>query len=63
MRTVKLTWKKRVNRKTRTAILKWIRRFYSTARDRGDFVELMATNRDTKFIWIFMLSKTFTDIE
>jgi hypothetical protein len=63
MRTVKLTWKNRVNRKTRAGILKWIRRFYSTARDRGDFVELLAGKDDTKFIWIFMFSKTFKDLE
>jgi hypothetical protein len=63
MRTVKLTWKKRVNRKTRAAILKWIRKFYATARDRGEFVELKAGNQDTKFIWIFMFSKTFNEIE
>jgi hypothetical protein len=52
-----------VNRKTKTAILKWIRRFYSTARDRGEFVELLAGENDTKFIWIFMFSKTFKDLE
>jgi hypothetical protein len=63
LRTVKLTWKKRVTRKKKVAILKWIRRFYSTARDRGDFVELLAGNDDTKFIWIFMFSKTFNNIE
>ena len=63
MRTVKLTWKKRVNRKTRAAILKWIRLFYATAKDRGEFVELLAGKDDTKFVWIFMFSKTFTDLE
>jgi hypothetical protein len=63
MRTVRLTWKPRINRKKRAAILKWIRRFYSTARDRGEYIELLATNKDTKFIWIFMLSKTFKDLE
>lgn len=63
MRTVKLTWKKRLPKRRRNAVIKWIRKFYSTARDRGEFVELLAGNDDTKFIWIFMLSKSFTDIE
>ncbi len=63
MRTVRLTWKKRVSRKKKSAILKWIRKFYATARDRGEAVELLAPNNDTKFIWIFMLSKTFKDME
>lgn len=63
MRTVRLIWKARVNRKTREGILKWIRLFYSTAKDRGDFVELLAPKDDTKFIWIFMFSKTFKDLE
>jgi hypothetical protein len=63
VRTVKLTWKKRLNRKKRTACLKWIRMFYSTARDRGDFVELLAGKDDTKFIWIFMFSKAFSNLE
>jgi hypothetical protein len=63
MRSVRLTWKPRVTRKKRAAILKWIRRFYSTARDRGEYIELLAANKDTKFIWIFMLSNTFKEIE
>jgi hypothetical protein len=63
MRTVRLTWKPRINRKKRAAVLKWIRRFYSTAKDRGDCVELLAPNNDTKFVWIFMMSHCFTEIE
>ena len=63
MRTVRLTWKKRVPRRKRAAILAWTRKFYSTARDRGDYLELLAGTNDTKFIWIFMLSKTFSEIE
>jgi hypothetical protein len=63
LRTVKLTWKKRVNRKKRAAILKWTREHYPSARDRGTYLELKSPNDDTKFIWIFMLSKTFNNLE
>lgn len=63
MRNVKLIWKKRLNRKKRAAVLKWIRKFYSTARDRGEFVELLSGKDDTRFIWIFMFSKAFRDLE
>lgn len=63
MRTVRLTWKQRVTKKKKAAILKWIRLYYSTARDRGDYVELHAGKQDTKFIWLFMFSKTFNDME
>jgi ATP-dependent DNA ligase len=31
--------------------------------NRGEFVELRAPNDDTKFIWIFMLSKTFRNLQ
>jgi hypothetical protein len=52
-----------VTRKQRTATLAWVRKFYSTARDRGDFVELLAGKDDTKYIWIFMFSKVFIELE
>jgi hypothetical protein len=31
--------------------------------DRGEFVELRAPKDDTKFIWIFMLNKTFRNLQ
>jgi hypothetical protein len=31
--------------------------------NRGEFVELRAPKDDTKFIWIFMLSKTFRNLQ
>jgi hypothetical protein len=63
LRTVKLIWKPRISRKKRAVMLDWIRKHYDTARDRGEFVELKSPKDDTKFIWIFMLSKTFKDLE
>ena len=63
MRTVRLTWKARVPKYKRAAMVQWIRKHYDNAKDRGSYVELRAGNRDTKFIWIFMLSKTFRDME
>jgi len=39
-----------------------IRLHYDTA-NRGEFVELRAPKDDTKFIWIFMLSKTFRNLQ
>jgi len=62
MRTVKLIWRPRISRKKRAVMLTWIRQHYDSARDYGEFVELKAPNDDTKFIWIFMLSKTFKDM-
>lgn len=63
MRAVRLIWKTRVTRKQRAAILEWIRKHYPAAKDRGGFVELRAGQDDTKFVWIFMFSKTFKDLE
>jgi hypothetical protein len=63
MRTVRLTWRPRVSKKKRAAILKWTRKHYPGARDRGIYLELKSPNDDTKFIWIFMFSKTFNNIE
>lgn len=63
MRTVRLTWKPKLNRKKRAAMLQGIRKVYDTARDHGDYVDLLVPEDDTKFIWIFMLSKAFKDME
>jgi hypothetical protein len=61
MRIVRLKWRPRINRKKRAAMLKWIREHYKNAKDDGECVVLRAPNNDTKFVWIFMLSKTFSD--
>jgi len=64
VRTVRLTWKKsRITKAKRAAIVKWTRQHYDTARDMGRYMELKAPNSDTKYIWIFMLTKAFSDIE
>jgi len=60
---VRLIWKSRVTRAKRAAIMAWIRKHYNRARDMGDCVEIYPPHDCTKFIWIFMLSKTFKDIE
>jgi len=44
-------------------MVKWIRLHYRKVADYGDYVELRAPNDCTKFIWIFMLSKTFSDLK
>ena len=63
MKSVRLHWKPRLSKRKRAATLKWTRRFYATARDRGEYLELLAGKNDTKFIWLFMMSKAFKDIE
>jgi hypothetical protein len=63
MKIVRLTWRPRISKKKRAFMLKWIREHYDTVRDYGEYLELKAANRDTKYIWIFMLSKTFSNIE
>ena len=63
MRTVRLTWRPRVSKAKRATILKWVRRHYDSARDCGEWLELKAANKDTKYIWIFMMARTFKEIE
>jgi len=64
MRTVRLTWKKsRMTKKKKAAVVKWTRQHYDNARDMGPYMELKAPVNDTKYIWIFMLTKAFSDIE
>jgi hypothetical protein len=63
MKIVRLIWRPRISKKKRAVVLKWVREYYNTVRDRGEYLELKAPDRDTKFIWIFMLSKTFSEIE
>jgi hypothetical protein len=63
MRTVRLIWRPRISKKKRAVILKWIRQHYRKVTDYGDYVQLRAPNDCTKFIWIFMFSKTFSDLE
>lgn len=63
MRTVRLIWKRRVTKLNKAAILKMIQQHYRNAKDVGDAVELRAPNKCTKFLWIFMLSNTFKDLE
>jgi len=52
-----------VSRKKRAAMLEFVRQHYESARDLGTCLELKAPNDDTKYVWIFMLSKTFNNIE
>jgi hypothetical protein len=63
MTTVRLFWKERVSKKKRAEMVRWIRTFYPKASDQGSYVQLRAVNQDTKFIWIFMLARTFRDLE
>jgi hypothetical protein len=63
MRAVRLIWKPNVSRRKRADTVKLIRKFYATARDRGDFLELLAGKDDTKFVFIFARSKAFKGLE
>lgn len=63
MSTVRLFWKPRVSKKKRAAILKWVKQHYRSAKDLGDYIELHAPNHCTKFVWIFMFSKAFRDLQ
>ena len=63
MKVVRLTWRPRVTKAKRAAVLKWIRQHYDSVVDHGDYLELHAPERSTQFMWIFMFSKAFTEIE
>lgn len=63
MTAVRLIWRTRVPKKRRAAIVKWVRQHYDSVKDRDDYLELKAPKGCTKFIWIFMLSKAFKEIE
>lgn len=63
MRNVKLIWKTNVTKKSRAAVMRWIKEHYPSAKDVGPVVEFKASNRDTRYIWIFMFSHTFSNLQ
>ncbi len=63
MRTVKLFWKSRVTLKRKADIVRYTKIHYDEVKDCGGYLRLKAPRNDTKFVWIFMLSKTFRDLE
>jgi hypothetical protein len=62
VRTVDLVWRGRVSKKHRRMIVQTFRQFYPQARDSGESLRLRALNNDTKYIWLFMFIKAFSDI-
>jgi hypothetical protein len=62
MRVVRLIWKKRVSKKRRATVCKYISRHYRV-RDDGVAVVLRAPKDCTKFLWMFMMLKDFSDIK
>ncbi len=43
--------------------MKATKQYYPTAKDKGDYLELKAPRNDTKYIWLFMLTKLFNNIQ
>ncbi len=43
--------------------MKWTKQHYDEVKDMGEYLRVKAPREDTKFIWIFMLSKTFKDLQ
>ncbi len=63
MRTVKLFWKPRSTKAQRAAAIRWTKEHYDEVKDAGEYLRLKVQRYDTKYIWIFMLSKAFKDLE
>ena len=63
MRTVKLFWKSRVTKKNKANFIRAAKEVYDEVKDTGEYVEMVVPNECTKFIWLFMLSRMFKDLQ
>lgn len=62
MTNVTLYWKPRLSRKRREMTSRWLARHYALVESNARLITIKVADRDTKFIWIFMLSHAFTEI-
>jgi hypothetical protein len=63
MKNVTLFWKPRLSQKKRREIVSWIEHHYIPVESNSESITIKAADRDTKFVWIMMISKAFRDIK
>ena len=63
MRTVRFLWKSRITKARKRDVVAAFKEFYDLVTVEEEYLEIKAPKDDTKFLWLFMLSKAFSDLK